>query len=449
MRVRHIPSKWDEVPPPQRTQHSAPQLEILTTRKRSTTPWSRVQWDEPTDDPQIVPDADEFIVQKNRQVRQAGSDRPDGPWVQQVKTRAERSLYVFGKSILKRRYFIPTLHLKICNWLQARRPDPDRKCLEVFREMGKTSIVSHAVPLHVQIQPQSHNVWFPGESGREQRILLVKEAIDLAMDELRVVKSAAEENELLRALWPDCFWDDPRRQAKRWSNVAIIHPRNTDWPDASLRAMGVGGAIAGKHPSMLIKDDIISFDAANSPTEMETTIRWHLSSRALINKPGCLELILGTPWAIHDVYSFIESTDNRLHGGTVEFYKQPLIEPDGTCVYPEFSVTFEGSTTRYGFSKEKMDGIRTTKPQEWLLQYMISVVDPDMVDFTEEALRWYTIEGGNIHYVEDARDAMLEDLERTRRTHPSLPAHRELSKLFDDAEPTERRRHMLRSRMVA
>jgi hypothetical protein len=209
--------------------------------------------------------------------------------------------------------------------------------------------------------------------------------------------------------------------------------------------MGVGGAIAGKHPSVIIKDDIISFQAANSEADMKTAIDWHLASRALINRKGCLEFILGTPWAVHDVYSYIESTDHRERGGTVAIYDQPLMVDD-TCVYPEFTVdTGEGVMITYGFSQAKMDYIRQEDLQKWLLQYQITVVDPSMVDFAQENLRYYTITNNELHFEEDARDAMLHDLERMQRPtadQPPTPV-----KLWEDMDLRERRTEVLRSRM--
>lgn len=437
-------TKWDAVELPPHLLHlteHAPLVFHSTKSARTTgrTPWSKVVWD-------TAPPPEEFVVQRNGQVRQAGATQADGVFITDFRLKAESSLYVFCKSVLNRRYFTPSLHLPICNWLQKPMPDPNRKLLRCFREMGKTSMISHGTPLHVHIQSKERNVWFPGEEGCEQRILLVKETIEEAMREVRVVKEESENNSLLRALWPHRFWDDPRRQSPRWSPAALIQPRKGTWPDENLRAVGVGGAIAGKHPSMVIKDDPISFNAANSPTEMETSIAWHLASRALINRKGCIELILGTPWAIHDLYSYIEHTDNREKGGTVSFYDQPLVV-DGVCVYPEFTVdTGDGVMVTYGFSQEKMDHIRNEDLQKWLLQYQITVVDKELVDFSIDNLRWYEVRDGKLCFVEDARDAMLSDLEKIQG-----PQTREMPSVvvpWHEMDIQERRKAFLRHRVA-
>jgi hypothetical protein len=83
----------------------------------------------------------------------------------------------------------------------------------------------------------------------------------------------------------------------------------------------VGGAITGAHPNILIKDDLVSIEAANSPTVMQSAIQWHVASRALINSPGCLEYIIGTRWSVADIYQYILDNDP-----TVEVVIRSIVE---------------------------------------------------------------------------------------------------------------------------
>lgn len=406
--------------------------------RRKKTPWSQI-WH---DDPAIVPDKNELVVQKNGQIRQAGADRPDGTWTHELKQRAESSLYVFTKSILGRRYLTPLVHLPICNFLQEPRSDPWRCLLMMFRNGGKTSIVSHAMPLHIVVQSKADNIYFPGQEGSEQRIILVKETIDLAMDELRTVMGECEENELLKALWPERFWADPRRQAKLWNASKLILPRMNEWPDPTFRAIGVGAAVAGKHPSVKIGDDLISEEAMNSPSVMQSVITWLVNSRSLINKPGCIEYTIGTPWAVYDCYSYLKDNDP-----TVKVMEVPLIDASGTCVYPEFQVEDrDGNLQTYGFSPEKIENLRLTLGQFFLLQYQITTVDPSLTDFALEALRWYTIQGGEIVFQEDARDQLLEDLQKVRRKIVEEPDTLGPMRAIREQSRLDRRKGALRER---
>ena len=223
--------------------------------------------------------------------RQAGASTPEGRFIAAFRTHAERSLFAFARGVMGRGYLTRQLHKPICEFLQT--CPPRRKLLLLAREHAKTSLIGHCLPLHILIQPADDNLYAPGLPGSEQRILLAGESLDRAQDSLRVVQSAAETNPTLRALWPGLIWEAPRREAKAWNDSELIFRRRQEYPDPSLRAIGVGGAITGAHPSVLIKDDLATLDAANSPAIMEAVIRWHTASRALINNDFALEFILG------------------------------------------------------------------------------------------------------------------------------------------------------------
>ena len=249
----------------------------------------------------FAPPPKEFITSTpgatSPKVRQAGADPHHQTWVKAFREKAERHLYVFTKSVLGRLYLTQRLHLPLCQFLQD--ITATRKMALVPRECGKTTIVSHALPLHIIIQPRASNIYFPGEHGYDQRIIIASKAARLACDSLRIIQSASESNQLLKTLWPERFWDDrkqARAQSKAWSNNELILPRDqsNEWPDPTFRAVGVGAAITGSHPSVLIKDDLINEEDHSSPVIMQTAIQWHTVSRALINRPGTLEFIIGT-----------------------------------------------------------------------------------------------------------------------------------------------------------
>lgn len=350
-----------------------------------------------------APPGDEFVVQSNGEVRHVGATGAHGPYVKALKQRAEQYLYVFCKTVLRRGYLIAPFHVELCAFVQGPQK---RKGCQAPRETGKSTIFVHGLPLHIQIQPKEHNVYFPGESGLDQRIMIAGENIErLTADGTSNIKENAESNDLLRALWP-FFWQDPRNQAARWTSEAMVFDRPTGGPPGpSIRAVGVGAAIAGAHPSVIIKDDTFTFEAANSESVADWTIRWHIASRGLINRPSCLEFIDGTRWAVHDLYSYIMDNDP-----SVEWYIRSLVE-DGKSIYPRF--TWDGKT--YGYDME--DVIRLKK--EWgvlfPLLYMNSASDPELCDFSEANLRYYEVHDDVITIKEDARDLALAEIQSKGR----------------------------------
>lgn len=336
----------------------------------------------------------EIVVDKRTGLpRQAGASMPEGEGVKRFRTLCERSLFVFGKAIMARKYLTKSLHLPWCESLTC--IPPYRKLRLLPRRHAKTSIVSHCLPIHILIQSKEDNIYFPNILGSEQRILLAGETERRATDNLRTVRGAFERNQLLKAFWPHVCWEKPRRDSQKWSDSEIIVPRETDYPDPSIRAIGVGGAITGARPTVMIKDDLISVEAANSDVVMLAAIEWHRVSRALLEgyeeEAGlqALEYIIGTRWAVYDLYSEIMDNDP-----TVDCNVRSIIE-DGESIYPEF------------FNQESIEQLRKEYGTMFFLLYMNSAADPELSDFDTELLRAFTFADGRVAFTEDQRDALL------------------------------------------
>ena len=342
---------------------------------------------------EIKPAAVEVVLDANGHPKQAGADLPEGKWINTFRTKAEGNLYAFAKGILNRNYLSPTLHIQVAAW--AQHQPPYRKGLLLPREHAKTSIVSHALPIHILIQPADANIYFPGKAGVDTRILLAGETEKNASNNLSVIEAAYESNRLLRALWPTCVWDSPRKEADRWNKIEMIVPRNTDFPDASIRAVGVGGAITGARHDVHICDDLVTFEAANSAVTMETAIMWFEASRALYDSDSSLEFIVGTRWAVHDLYEYIQANDP-----TVDWIVRAIVE-NGEVIYPE---KFALDVTA---GKIAVTSLQKEQGTMFPLLYMNSAADPDLVDFDMNDTRQFEFEHGEIVFKQDERDALL------------------------------------------
>lgn len=340
---------------------------------------------------ELVPD------EKRGQVRQAGSDR-EGQWVKRFKRSAEQNLYVFSKGVMNRDYLTKHFHLEVSGFLQ--KAPPFRKMLLLPRNHAKTSLVSHCLPPHILVQPRDANLYFPGIPGSECRILLAGEKEDRAKDNLRVISAAFTGNTLLRSLWPESCWEKPRRDAPKWNDSEIIIPRQEHWPDASVHAIGVGGAITGARPNVIIKDDIISVEASNSDVVMQAAVDWHIVSRALLEEYEVesglqsLEFIIGTHWATFDLYTYIKENDP-----TVESLQKSIFwtDDDGErhILWPE----------RYTW--EDIEELKREYGRMFWLLFMNDPFDPSITDFALERVRKYEIRDDRIRFEEDDRDEVL------------------------------------------
>lgn len=330
----------------------------------------------------------EFVAGRNGRLRQAGTIDPNDRFIQRCKELCERNLFIFGYLVLGRDYLTRDLHLPVCNWLQ--RTPPYRKMLLLPRRHAKTSIVSHALPLHILVQPEGGH-YLPNKPGYDCRIMLAGETESRATDNLSVLRNVLEKNELFRCFWPHLVWDNPRRDATQWNQKALVLPRQENYPDPSIRAIGVGGAIVGARHDVHIKDDLVGEEAANSELVMENTIRWHINSRALFDDPDrSVEFIIGTRWAVHDLYSYIMTEDP-----TVDYVVRSIIE-DGQAIYPEV------------FSLESIQRLEDEFGIMFPLLYMNNVGDPKLIDFQESMLRFFESRNGEAHYDADLRDHTLQ-----------------------------------------
>lgn len=331
----------------------------------------------------------ELVFDKKGNIRQAGTVDGFNELIAKLRLKAENDLYFFCKFILGRDYLTPALHGPVCDWLM--QTPPVRKMLLLPRRHAKTSIVSHGLPLHILIQKADNNHYWPGIAGCDMKILMAGEVAKRAEENMSVIRNVFEQNVKFRALWPHLCWTNPRAQASAWNNTSLVIPRNVHFPDPTIRAVGAGGAITGTRPHVAIKDDIVSEEAANSPQVMQNAIDWHRNTRALYeSQDRSLEYIIGTRWAVLDLYSHIIQNDP-----TVETMVRSIVE-DGRPIYPEV------------FSLEDVELLRQQMGVMFALMYMNNVGDPDLVDFPEEELRFFKRYGNVLEFDGDLRDSTLE-----------------------------------------
>lgn len=338
--------------------------------------------------------AQEIVVDpKTGHLHQAGSDSIEGQFIKLFRTYCERDLYIFATGVMGCTKFVPHLHREVCQFVQS--TPPKRKCILLPRDCFKTTIVSKCLPLHLVIQPKEENIYVPNMDGLESKILLSCEAEHRAAAHTRWIATQSESNNLLRALWPHKFWKNPKRDSKKWTESGLLFPRTLEMAqsDLTIQACGVGGVITGGHFNIFIKDDLVTLDASNSPLIMEGAIHWHRMSRALADdQVSLLEFIIGTRWAIPDLYSEIEDNDP-----SVQFYTRSLVEK-GHSIFPEL------------FPDSIIPAMRIEFGSIFALIYQNDPSAYELTDFNTAQLRFYHIEGDQIIFDEDIRDKYIKDI---------------------------------------
>ena len=370
-----------------------------------------------------------FSTNSTPTVRQAGTTEvaAHSELIDDFRKLAESQLYFFAKGVMGMTLLTEELHRPMCDDLQ--RCPPRRKLTLFPRDHLKTSVVGRSLGPHMLVQPKTNNLYFPGcqdkvcrhnrvltkaacsvpehrFAGCDSRILLGYETATNAESQLRWIEGQWENNELLRALWPHRVWESASKQSAAWNAKKMIIPRDHDYPEPSIDTVGVDGAVTGRHYNAHVFDDLCTLEAANSAVVMESTIQWFIASRALLDDPThSLEFIIGTRWAVWDLYQYILDNDP-----TVEVRIRSVVE-DGKPIFPQV------------FTPEVIEQKRKQFGSLFPLLYMNSAVDAAITDFDLTCLRLFTpVEGKAIEFENHEYDEILaRDLLST--TKPPAPPH--------------------------
>lgn len=139
---------------------------------------------------------------------------------------------------------------------------------------------------------------------------------------LRQIKREFESNALLKDLYPDILWENPQKQAPKWSeDDGLIVRRQTNPKEATLEAWGlVDGQPTGKHFRVRVYDDVVTKESVGSPDMIKkTTEAWELSINLGVD--GGASRYIGTRYHLFDTYATMmerQAVRPRLHPATAD-----------------------------------------------------------------------------------------------------------------------------------
>jgi len=190
---------------------------------------------------------------------------------------------------------------------------------------------------------------------------------------LRQIKREFELNIHIKALFPEILYDNPSKQAAKWSEDDGIIVKRTDNPkEATVEAWGVvDGQPTGKHFSLLVYDDIVTKESVNTPDMIEKTTD-SLALSYNLGAHGGRRRFIGTRYHFADTYKIIierGTAEPRIHAATDDG------SATGNPVFltPEQLVTKRRDMGAYVFSCQMLqnpvaDGSQGFK-REWLRHY--------------------------------------------------------------------------------
>lgn len=122
---------------------------------------------------------------------------------------------------------------------------------------------------------------------------------------LRQIKLEAENNIRLKQLFPDRLWQDPRKEAPKWSeDDGLIFKRASNPKESTLEAWGlVDGQPTTKHFKVKIYDDIVTKESVTTPEMIQKTTDAWAMSKNLGTLMDPIDRYAGTFYHYNDTYT--------------------------------------------------------------------------------------------------------------------------------------------------
>lgn len=210
-------------------------------------------------------------------------------------------------------------------WLLARCREVETEpnnCLDLWsREHYKSTIITYGKTIQDILASHGDDP-LPQWEGIEPTFGIFSCTRPLAKGFLRQIKREFETNSLLKHLFPDVIWENPQRDAPKWSeDDGIILKRRSNPKESTCESWGlIEGMPTGKHFFGLIYDDVVTVDSVTSPDMIDkVTTAWEISLN--LGSAGGFSRYIGTRYHFNDTYRVIISRDivkTRIYPATVD-----------------------------------------------------------------------------------------------------------------------------------
>lgn len=229
--------------------------------------------------------------------------------------RGRRDLFFFDKAVLGFKDMTEDCHGPLCAFA-----DLNPKQIKLFlmpRDHLKTTVLTVGATMQRVVRDQ------------ESRSLIANESATNSERMLRGIRQQVESNKVFRALYSEVIPKDTRKV--RWNDSELDFVRQGYYPEPTIDAIGMTGAATSRHYTHITYDDPISEEAVKSEKVMQDTINRMSGALSLLVNPTVDSIwLVGTRWALHDVYSVWL----KLFGEDMARIIRAAIE-DGQPIWPE------------------------------------------------------------------------------------------------------------------
>lgn len=256
---------------------------------------------------------------------------------------SSRSLYYLCKEVLGYKDFVPHVHGDMCDF--ATNPSHGRfRSACVPRSWFKTwtFTIAKAIWLTLPDEEKLYASIYPYK-GPDVRILIASNVIDNAAKMVNKIKSEWENNERLKAAFPELI---PDYNKTRWSDHCACVKRPNNFTEGTYTAVGVGGSVISQHFDHILEDDLVyakkddftGQELMPSQEDIDNAIGWHKLTFSLLSNPqtGCIDNT-GTRWAPHDLIDYIRRVEKQYSKFEVAVTREAMwpIQDNTPCVWPE------------------------------------------------------------------------------------------------------------------
>ncbi len=258
-------------------------------------------------------------------------------------------------------------------WIYERCKEVERSPNEHIdlwaREHYKSTIITFGKTIQDILATHGDNPITPGE----WTFGIFSHSRPISVKFLSQIKQELEGNTFLNYLFPDILWENPRRDAPKWSVYAgLVVKRQRNPKEGTLEAYGlIDGMPTGGHFDVLVYDDVVTLDVVRNP-DMIQKVTDSLEVSYNLGARGGTRRMIGTRYHFADTYKTVMDRGTftpRIHQATDNG------EVDGP---PVLLTTEELATKRrdqgpYTFACQMMQNPRADSAQgfqdEWVKKY--------------------------------------------------------------------------------